>query len=137
MTNAQINRGVYPILPTPFLNDGSLDVESVRRLIAFQKTTGVAGAAVLGFMGEADKLSDAERRTVLQTAVDEADGDLSIWVGVRKLGTMGSVEAAQMAEANGASAVFVAPIPVQNDAEIYRHYQTISRSVSIPVIIHD
>ena len=130
-------KGVYPILPTPFTESGELDIDSIRRLIDYQKTTGVAGVAVLGFMGEADKLSDAERRAVLETASQQAAGELEMWVGIRTLGTMGAVEAAQIAEANGATCVFVAPIPIQNDAELYRHFQTVKESVSIPVMIHD
>jgi len=130
-------KGVYPILPTPFLEDGALDIESIRRLIDYQKTTGVSGVAVLGFMGEADKLSQAERSTALLTAANQANGDLDIWVGIRALGTMGAVEYAQIAEAHGASLVFVAPISVQNDNVLYDHFQQVQQAVSIPVMIHD
>ena len=61
-------------------------------------------------MGEADELSSAERRLVLQTAVQQAAGDLAIWVGVRTLGTMSAVEAVQVAEEHGAVTAFVAPL---------------------------
>ena len=132
-----IKKGVYPILPTPFTENGDVDVDGIRRLIDYQKTTGVAGVAVLGFMGEADELSGAERRLVLQTAVQQAAGDLAVWVGVRTLGTMSAVEAVQVAEDQGATAVFVAPCTVQNDAEIYRHYERVKTAVSIPTMIHD
>ena len=130
-------RGVYPILPTPFRDDGKLDVESLRRLIDYQKRTGVNGVALLGFMGEAHKLSFAERRLVLQVASGEARGELEIWVGVRALGTMGAVEQAEMAESEGADAVFVAPIAVQDDEVLYQHFKTVKEALSIPVIIHD
>lgn len=130
-------KGVYPILPTPFLEDGALDIDSIRRLIDYQKTTGVSGVALLGFMGEADKLSQAERSTILSTSADQAGDDLDIWVGIRALGTMGAIEYAQIAEAYGASLVFVAPIPVQNDDVIYDHFQQVQQAVSIPVMIHD
>ena len=82
-------QGVNPILPTPFLDNGELDIPSLRRLIDFQKSVGVNGVAILGFMGEAHKLAEAERRTVIQTVVEQSDGEQDIWVGVRALGTMG------------------------------------------------
>ena len=132
-----IQHGVYPILPTPFTENGDVDVDSIRRLIDYQKATGVAGVAVLGFMGEADKLSAAERRLVLQTAVQQASNDLAVWVGVRTLGTMSAVEAVQAAEGEGAATAFVAPCTVQDDAEIYRHYERVKTAVSIPIMIHD
>ena len=59
-------KGVYPILPTPFTDDGALDVESLRRLIQFQRTAGVSGVAILGHMGEAIHLNEGERRTVIE-----------------------------------------------------------------------
>lgn len=138
MSNKTISaNGVNPILPTPFTETGALDVDSLRRLIDYQKGLGVNGVAILGFMGEADKLSDAERRTVVQTVVAQAAGGLDVWVGVRTLGTMGAVEQCQIAESLGASGVFVAPIPLQNDAVLYEHFQTVSEGVSLPVMIHD
>lgn len=130
-------KGVYPILPTPFTDSGALDVESLRRLIDFQKEAQVSGVAILGFLGEAHKLADSERRTVVDTVIDQGQGQLQVWVGVRALGTMGAIEQAQTAEAQGASAVFVAPISIQNDEALYQHYKAVQAAISIPVIIHD
>lgn len=130
-------KGIYPILPTPFTDTGDLDIDSLRRLIDFQKEAGVSGVAILGFLGEAHKLADSERNTVVKTVLEQADGDLAVWVGVRALGTMGAIEQAQAAEALGATAVFVAPIPIQNDKALYVHYKGVQEAISIPVIIHD
>jgi 4-hydroxy-tetrahydrodipicolinate synthase len=132
-----LKRGVYPILPTPFTEAGALDEPSLRRLIDFQVDVGVNGVAILGFMGEAHKLAEAERQQVVQTVVDQAAGKLDVWVGVRALGTMGAVEQAQGAAELGAGAVFVAPIRIQNDQALYEHYQRVSNALEIPVMIHD
>lgn len=132
--NAQ---GVYPILPTPFSDSGELDIDSLRRLIDFQKSAGVSGVAILGFMGESHKLAESERQTVVKTVVEQAADDLQVWVGVRALGTMGSIEQAQGAQDLGADAVFVAPISIQNDDALYAHYQSVHEALSIPVAIHD
>lgn len=129
--------GVNPILPTPFREDGSLDVPSLRRLIDFQREAGVHGVAILGFMGEAHKLSEEERTTVVRTVVEQAAGDFPVWVGVRALGTAGAIEQAVAAERLGASAVFVAPIAPQNDAALHAHFASVADAVSIPVILHD
>jgi len=129
-------QGVNPILPTPFTEQGEVDVASLIRLMEFQKQVGVNGVAILGFLGEAHKLSEAERDTVVQTVMEHA-GDLDVWVGVRALGTAGSIEQAKRAEGYGASAVFVAPIAPQTDAALYAHYKQVAEAISIPVIIHD
>ena len=129
--------GVNPILPTPFSESGELDVASLERLIDLQVEAGVDGVAVLGFMGEAHKLAEAERRTVVETVVRRAAGRIAVWVGVRALGTAGAVEQARTAQSQGAAAVFVAPIAPQNDAALYEHYRAVAQAVDVPVIIHD
>jgi 4-hydroxy-tetrahydrodipicolinate synthase len=129
--------GVHPIVPTPFLDDGSVDLPSVRRLVDAMLEVGVQGIAVLGFMGESHKLMGADRRAILTTAVEQAAGRLPIWVGVRALGTAGCIEQVQEAEACGASAVFVAPIAPQSDAALERHYRAVAASTTLPMALHD
>jgi 4-hydroxy-tetrahydrodipicolinate synthase len=129
--------GVHPIVPTPFHDDGQVDLESVRRMVDAMVTTGVQGIAVLGFMGESHKLMGAERRAVLEAAVDQSAGRLPIWVGIRGLGTASCIEQAQESEALGASAVFVAPIAPQSDAALERHFRAVAASTSLPMALHD
>ena len=42
-------KGVIPILPTPFSDDESLDLESWRKLLDFVSALGVDGVTILGF----------------------------------------------------------------------------------------
>ena len=53
----------------PFTPSGDLDLASVRRLTDFVIGTGVDGLTILGVMGEAPKLSDAERSAVIEATV--------------------------------------------------------------------
>ncbi len=137
MTTTPPFTGVHPIVPTPFHEDGSLDLGSVERLIDHQLAAGVQGIAVLGFMGEAHKLRGGERRSVIETAVARADGRLLVWVGIRAFGTAGTIEQVQEAEALGADAVFVAPIAPGTVAVLERHYREVAAATSLPVAIHD
>ncbi len=129
--------GVSPIIPTPFDDQGQVDVASLHRLVDYLKSIGVSGISILGFMGENDKLSNAERELVTRTTVEQAASEIDVWVGIRTLGTAAAVEDAVVAENHGANAVFVAPSIIQNDAAIYFHYKSVFDAVSIPVMIHD
>ena len=62
--------GIYSILPTPFDEAGMVDQPSLRRLVDFVIDTGVDGLTILGFLGEAAKLTEAERAFVYRTIVD-------------------------------------------------------------------
>ena len=129
--------GVYTICPTPFSADGALDLASIETLVEFLVQGGVTGLAVLGFLGEAHKLSGPERHAAVSTFVKASAGRLPVWVGVRALGTAGAVEQAQEAQALGAAAVFVAPLDKASDNGLFDYYRTVARSVDIPVVIHD
>ena len=91
--------GVWNIVPTPFAPDGALDIPSLRRLTDFVAATGVDGMTILGFMGEAHKLSDAERTQVIETTLDRAAGRLPVCVGVSHADTARAVAFAREASA--------------------------------------
>lgn len=129
--------GVHPILPTPFTSDGELDEASLRRLIDYMADVGVQGVAILGFLGEAHKLSGSERRQVIEAVIDQASARLQVMVGVRAFGTAGAVEQATEAKRLGADAVFVAPVGVQNDAVLFNFYRDVAEQSDMPVLIHD
>ncbi|MEM6432145.1 MAG: dihydrodipicolinate synthase family protein [Deinococcota bacterium] len=132
----QQHGGVYPILPTPFTPDNHVDEVSLRQLIDFEKAMGVRGVAILGFLGEAHKLTGPERKQVVSTVIDQA-GDMPVWVGVRAFGTAGAIEQGLEAKELGASAIFVAPIGVQNDAVQFDFYAEVAAATQLPIIIHD
>lgn len=129
--------GVYPILPTPFTDQDELDEASLRRLIDFMTDVGVHGVAILGFMGEAQKLTSEERRRVISIVAKQSRSRLQVLVGVQAFGTAGAVEQAVEAKEQGAGAVFVAPIGVQNDNVLFNFYRDVAEQSSVPVMIHD
>lgn len=130
-------QGIHPIIPTAFKDDGSFDEASQRRLIDYMIETGVQGVAPLGFLGEAHKLSEPERRRVVEVIVDQAQGQLKVLVGVRALGTAGAVAQAREAKELGADAVFAAPLSIQNDDALYAYYRSVAEDSGIDVMIHD
>ena len=130
-------KGVFTICPTPFDDALRVDADSIRTLVDFLLETGVTGLAILGFLGELHKLSNAERRLVLETFVKHTDGRVPVWVGVRAHGIAGAIEQALEAQELGASAVFAAPLDNANDALLFDYYKAVADAVKIPVVIHD
>lgn len=130
-------QGVFTICPTPFHDDGALDLASIASLVAFQIEAGVSGLAILGFLGESHKLSQAERTQVITSFVQHAAGRVPVWVGVRALGLAGAIEQAREAQALGAEAVFAAPMDKASDAQQFAYYRDLAQAVRIPVVIHD
>ena len=104
-----LRAGVHNVSATPFLPDESLDEASLAPLVEFCVATGCDGMLILGVLGEADRLSDAERDRVVAGVVEAAAGRLEVSVGVTHQATVVTRERARRALALGAQAVMVSP----------------------------
>lgn len=132
-------RGVYPILATPFRSDERFDEESLRRMLAFMSRIGVQGVTVLGVLGEANRMGDRERETIVRTTVDEVGGQMTVIVGVSHPGTRATLDLAQMAAELGADALMVTPSaePAPNDARVAEYFGRVCADATLPVVLQD
>src|SRR5690606_22757555 len=129
--------GVHTIMPTPFTDDGALDLASLERLTDFLIGLGVDGLVVLGVLGEAPKLTEAERDAVLRTTVAAAAGRVPVYAGAGGAGTAMAVARGQSMLAGGAAGLLVAPPPTQSDAVVRAFYQAHDEALGAPLILHD
>ena len=132
-------KGVYTIAPTPFKDDGSLDVESIPLLVDFLVSVGIDGITILGVMGEAGKLLDSERDEIIRAAVEASADRIPICVGTSHAGTYGCVAYSRRAEELGAYALMVAPPKLARgtDEALMRHYRQVAEAVDIPIVVQD
>jgi 4-hydroxy-tetrahydrodipicolinate synthase len=130
--------GVVPILATPFHDDESLDLASLDKLIRFNVALGVDGVTVLGLLGESNRMSDAERSALVQTAV-KAAGKTPVIVGTSHTGTAATVELSEEARKLGAAAVMITPAaqPVPSDKIVFDYFQCIAAKTSAPIVLQD
>jgi 4-hydroxy-tetrahydrodipicolinate synthase len=131
--------GVFPILVTPFNEKDQVDHESLRKVVQFMVNIGVQGVTVLGVLGEANRMVDSERREIIKTAVEAAQGKIPVVAGASNTGTASTAALSVMAQKEGASAVMVAPHkePVSNQQKIFEMYKHVSDSISIPIVVQD
>ena len=130
--------GVIPILVSPFNDDGSLDLASLEKVVSFMAGLGMNGVTVLGVLGEANRMVDADREAIIKSAV-KAAGDMPVVVGTSHSGTMACLELCKMAQDLGASAVMITPHkePVPNPERIVELYKTVGSGMSLPIIVQD
>mgnify|MGYP001811888553 CR=1 FL=1 len=132
-------QGIYNIVPTPFDESGAIDEPSLRRLIDFVIETGVDGLTILGFLGEAAKLSEAERAQVIDVTVEVTAGRVPIVVGATAQALDPCLRHARDAVGRGAVGLLVAPPRMNrpNDAAVRRHYETLASAVDVPIVVQD
>jgi len=131
--------GIYPILNTTFLEDGSLDLTSQERLVDHLLAAGAHGLGLFGNASEGYTLLGAERTELLNLIVNQVKGRVPLVVSSGHTGTDAAVALSREAEDFGASALMVLPpYFLRTDAEgLMRYFASISDAVRIPIMIQD
>jgi len=132
-------RGVFPIAPTPFLDDGTIDTSSIDRLVDFYLSCGATGITVLGQLGEAAKLEHAEAVDVATRMIRRAPS-LPVVAGVSAPGFAAMRALAHEAMARGAAGVMIAPPnTLRTDEQIVGYYRQAVESLGpdVPFVLQD
>jgi len=128
-------RGPLTALITPMRENYEVDYEGLRILIRNAKQAGFGkgkGAImVCGAGGEGIYLTDEERWKVLETAVDEAKGEVPILMGINEFSTKKTIEAINTAGKIGALACQVAPPHYwpATDEDIIQFFKDLSKGI--------
>jgi 4-hydroxy-tetrahydrodipicolinate synthase len=131
--------GYIPDLPTPFGENGGLDLAAFTKLCERQVQAEVSAILVGETAGEASTLTPAEHDSIVRAAVEIARGRVRIIAGAGSNSTSQAIELTRRAEAAGADAV-LSVVPYYNkpmQAGIYAHCQAIAGSTTLPIILHD
>jgi 4-hydroxy-tetrahydrodipicolinate synthase len=132
-------RGVFPIAPTPFLDDGTIYLPSIDRLAEFYGRIGATGLTVLGQLGEAPKLEHAESVAVARRFIARAAA-LPVVVGVSAPGFAAMRVLALEVMAAGAAGVMIAPPhTLRTDDQIVGWYRQAAQAVGedVPFVLQD
>jgi 4-hydroxy-tetrahydrodipicolinate synthase len=130
--------GVYHIMATPFTDGGALDVDGLPRLVERALETGITGFTVLGIAGEAHRLTDDERRQVVESVVKETRDRVPVAVGVSAPGTHLAAALARMARDAGAQALMLAPPNgVKNLDAVRAYYHEVAAATALPIVLQD
>ena len=94
--------GIWPVAPTPFLGDGRLDLDGMRRVLDCTIDQGATGICILANFSEQFLLSDEERETLTRLSLDHVAGRVPVIVTISHFATQIAVERAARAKAQGA-----------------------------------
>lgn len=131
--------GVYSVLPTPFTSTGEVDDASLRRVIDLFIDAGVNGVTALGVTGEVARLTEDERRRVLDIVVSHVNGRIGVVAGTTAEGTRTCIGYSRHAFETGATAVMVSPprMPKLNSEGVVRHFKALAEAVDIEIVVQD
>lgn len=132
-------KGSLVAIVTPMFEDGSLDIERLRRFIDFHISEGSNGLVVVGTTGESPTVDFEEHCQLISTAIQHSAGRIPIIAGTGANSTREAIELSAFAKKAGAD-MSLSVVPYYNKPTqegLYRHFRAIAEAVDLPQILYN
>lgn len=131
--------GSMVALVTPMQDDGSVDFDSLARLVEFHVENGTDAIVAMGTTGESATLDEKEHCVVIRRVVEMAAGRVPVIAGTGANSTSEAIHLTHCAMEAGADAcLLVTPYynkPTQEG--LYQHFRAVAEAVAIPQILYN
>jgi 4-hydroxy-tetrahydrodipicolinate synthase len=130
---------ILTAMVTPFDAQGRVDEEAAVNLMHYLADHGSDGLVVCGTTGEATTLTDDEHVGMIELAVGEMGGRLSIVAGAGSNDTRHAVHLTERCTEAGADAI-LSVTPYYNKPNrrgIVRHYEEVARATEKPILLYN
>jgi 2-keto-3-deoxy-L-arabinonate dehydratase len=135
-------RGVFPVVPTIFHADGTLDPAGQLRAVDFMIAAGSQGLCILANFSEQFSLADDERSTLMTSVLEHVAGRVPVIVTTTHFSSRICAQRSLLAQQAGAAMVMVMP-PYHGatvragEPAIFEFFRTVSDALHIPIMIQD
>jgi 4-hydroxy-tetrahydrodipicolinate synthase len=134
--------GIWPVAPTPFTDDGALDLDGMRRVIDCMVDQAVDGICILANFSEQFLLSDEERAALTRTCLEQAAGRKPVIVTISHFATQVAEARAREAAALGAAMVMMMPpyhgaLLRADEEAVFEHFARVGAAGGIPIMVQD
>ncbi|WP_120521159.1 4-hydroxy-tetrahydrodipicolinate synthase [Arthrobacter celericrescens] len=132
-------RGVLTALSTPFNEDGTIDVETLRKVVDRSIDGGVDGVVAAGSTGEVGALSSEERLLLIETVINQAGGRVPVIAQTGATSTAEAIRLSKAAEKAGADALMVItpyyePLSLE---ETVTYLKDVAAAVELPIMLYN
>jgi 4-hydroxy-tetrahydrodipicolinate synthase len=124
---------------TPFDDKGAVDYAQAKRLAGALLDSGSDGMVIGGTTGETPTLSHEEKLRLFAEVKAAADGRGVVVAGTGNYNTAESIELSREAEKLGVDALLLT-VPYYNrppQEGLFRHFEAIAKSISLPCILYN
>lgn len=126
-------------LVTPFDENNEVNYSRLREILEFHVLNHTDAIIVTGTTGEGSTITDEEKISVIEFAVEIINSRIPVIAGTGSNDTKHAAEFSKRAERAGVNGLLVVT-PYYNKGNengIYEHYKTIAEAVKIPVILYN
>jgi 4-hydroxy-tetrahydrodipicolinate synthase len=133
--------GIWPVAPTPFHPDGTVDQNGMRRVLDCMIDQGVDGICILANFSEQFLISDAERDLLTRLSLEHVAGRVPVIVTISYFATEIVVARARQAKELGAAMVMMmAPyhgaLLKGTPEQTFEQFRSVGE-VGIPIMLQD
>ena len=130
--------GIFPVVPTPLVEDESLDYAGLSHLVNFYVDSGCHGLVILGSGGEYPYFTFHEKLRIIEVTVKEAKRRVPVIAGAGFYSMVEAVKFIKAAEELGIDGFLIAlptyyPIGFQ---EVYDFYSQLCKNTEKPVLYY-
>jgi dihydrodipicolinate synthase/N-acetylneuraminate lyase len=142
MSSPSLAEGVFPIAPTPFLDNGDLDLPGMKRVLDCMVDQGVDGICILANYSEQFLLSDDERDALLRLSVEHVAGRVPVIATCSHFSTRLAAARAKRAAEVGAQMLMLMP-PYHgtglraDEKGMLEHFAAIADASRLPIVVQD
>jgi 2-keto-3-deoxy-L-arabinonate dehydratase len=142
MTKTKVTyRGIWPVAPTAFNPDGTLDLPGMKRVLDCIIDQQADGICILANFSEQFLISDAEREQLARLCLEHVAGRVPVIVTISHFATQIAVERARLAKDLGAAIVMMMPpyhgaLLKGNANQTFEQFKAVG-DVGIPIMIQD
>lgn len=132
-------KGSIVAIVTPMFEDGSLDKDSLRKLLDWHVAEGTDGIVIVGTTGESATVSPEEHCELIKFTVDHVAGRIPVIAGSGGNSTAEAIALTRHAKEVGADASLQV-VPYYNrptQEGMYRHFKAIAEAVELPIILYN
>ena len=139
---SKLYAGVFPIAPTPFNDDGSLDILGQKRVLDCMIDQNIDGICILANYSEQFLLSDEERAELLNISIEHIAGRIPVIVTCSHFSTQIAAARAKAAAEIGADMIMMMPpyhgsLLKAGPQGIIEHFQEIAKASKLPIMVQD
>lgn len=134
-------KGIWPVAPTPFNEDGTVDFEGMTRVIDCMVDQGCDGICILANFSEQFLLSDEERRQLIELSLKHMAGRIPVIVTISHYSTDIAVARAKHAKEHGAAMLMMMPpyhgaLLKGTPEQTFEQFARVSE-VGVPIMVQD
>jgi 4-hydroxy-tetrahydrodipicolinate synthase len=132
-------RGIIVPMVTPLLDQDTLDVQGLEKLIEHILSGGVHGLFILGTTGEAPSLSYKLRYEIIERTVKQVKSRVPLLVGITDTSFAESIKLAQYSHEQGVDAVVLAPpyYFTSGQPELLEYIEHVTEELLLPLYLYN